>query len=315
MARVLKGSPLTTQKMHVRDAYSNFLRVKKSLCAVSTYNIYVELGARIIIPKLTELTDDDMNCITSDVLRTLMDEYSLDHASGGVAFLHRHLMAFVRWYWEEYELPTRTPNVKIKKVAKPPKQGITQEEIDKLIKAAKEHSVFPERDIAMLMILADTGIRRTSLADLKMHDVNVNRGELTVYEKDRQYHVKAFGVTTCKAIKKYLSCLVDVMPDDPFWLCMDGTALTWAGMRSILRRLCDEAGIDIHHFHDFRRFYGKELYNSTHDIFMVSRALDHKDIEVTKRYIALEEMECAEITRTYSPMDRRYQQTNVTVKR
>ena len=86
-------------------------------------------------------------------------------------------------------------------------------------------------------------------------------------------------------------------------------------MRSVLRRLCDEAGIDVHHFHDFRRFYGKELYNSTHDIFMVSRALDHKDIEVTKRYIALEEIETAEITRTYSPMDRRYQQTGATITR
>ena len=315
MARVIKGSPLTTPKIKIRDAYGNFMRGKKSVCAVSTYNIYAEIGDRIIIPKLTELTGDDMNAVTADVLRVLFDDYSADHDSGGVAFLHRHLMAFVRWYWNEYELPTRVPNVRVKKVAKPPKQGISQEEIDKLIKAAKEHSQFPERDIAMLMILCDTGIRRTSLANLKMQDVNLNRGELLVYEKDQQYHVKGFGTTTSKAVKKYLNCLTDVKPDDPFWLCMDGTALTWAGMRSVLRRLCDEADIDVHHFHDFRRYYGKELYNATHDIFMVSRALDHKDIEVTKRYIAVEDTENAELTRSYSPMDRRYQQTGVKVTR
>ena len=315
MARVLKSSPLTTPKMKIRDAYGIFLRGKKTLCAKSTYNIYADLGERIIIPKLTELTDDDMNNVNANVLRILLDEHSVDHDAGGVAFLHRHLMSFIRWYWDEYDLPTRVPNVKVKKVAKPPKQGISQEEIDKLLKAAKQHSQFPERDVAMLMILCDTGIRRSSLANLKMQDVNVNTGELVVFEKDQQYHVKAFGTTTTKAVKKYLNCLADVKPDDPFWLCMDGTALTWRGLRSILRRLCDEAGIEVHHFHDFRRYYGKELYSATHDIFMVSRALDHKGIEVTKRYIALEDMENAEIARTYSPMDRRYQQTGVKVTR
>jgi integrase len=71
----------------------------------------------------------------------------------------------------------------------------------------------------------------------------------------------------------------------------------------------------MHHFHDFRRFYGKSLYEETHDIFMVSRALDHKDIYVTKRYIAIDDRESAESIRTYSPMDRRTRQTGVKVKR
>ena len=86
-------------------------------------------------------------------------------------------------------------------------------------------------------------------------------------------------------------------------------------MREVLRRLCSEAGIEMHHFHDFRRFYGLELYKSTHDIYLVSRALDHKDIGVTKRYIALDDLEDMEAVRAYSPMDRRSHQTGAKVKR
>ena len=322
MARVLKSNQLTTQilekKVSVSDIYSNFLRVRKSICSESTYNIYKEIGERVIIPQLTELTDDDMNAIDADVLRLILDNYQMEHpGTGGTEFLYRHLRAFVNWYWDEYDIPTKNPmpKVKIKTVAQPPKEGITQEEVDKLLDAAKRHSNFPERDIAMIMVLCDTGIRRASLAGLKMKDVNLNRCEMVVFEKDQQYHTKAFGQATCKALKKYLLCLTDVQPEDPFWLQMDGRALAKDGLREILRRCCNQAGIEMHHFHDFRRYYGKTLYESTHDIYMVSRALDHKDVEVTKRYIAINDREAAEAVRIYSPMDRRANQTGITIAR
>lgn len=317
MAKVIRSNLLTTPKMAVRTAYENFLRVKSSLCAKSTVDIYREIGERHIIPELTELTGDDIYSVTADILNALIDNYRMTHDNGGVLFYYRHLKAFVNWFWDYYDVESSCPmrKVKVRKVETPPKQGITHEEIDKLLKACKAHSVFPERDTAMIMLLCDTGIRRSSLANLKMQDVNMAQSQITVFEKDQQFHIKPYGIATGKAIKKYLSCLADVKPDDPFWLCMDGTALSWEGMREVLRRLCASAKIPMHHFHDFRRFYGLELYNSTHDIYMVSRALDHKDIEVTKRYLAIDKLEDAEATRSHSPMDRRLQQTGVRIKR
>lgn len=332
MARVLKtnkSNRLTEQipepevsgllpVVSVSDAYYNFLRVRKSICAESTYKIYKEIGDRVIIPQLTDLTGDNMNATDADILRLMLDNYSIEHeGTGGTEFLFRHLKAFINWYWDEYEIPVRNPisKVRIKTVAQPPKEGITQDEIDKLLNAAKRHSNFPERDIAFLMILCDTGIRRSSIANLKMKDVDVQRSEMLVFEKDQKYHIKAFGSATCKAIKKYLLCLSNIEPEDPFWLQMDGRALAKDGLREILRRCCNQAGIPMHHFHDFRRYYGKTLYETTHDIYMVSRALDHKDVHVTKRYIAIDDREAAEAVRIYSPMDRRANQTGVTVAR
>lgn len=138
---------------------------------------------------------------------------------------------------------------------------------------------------------------------LKIKDVNVANAQIYVFEKDQQFHFKTFGTNTGKAIKRYLNCLEGTRPDDSFWLKMDGTPLTEDGMRQSLRILCKKAGIKLHLFHDFRRFYGLELYKSTRDIYFVSRALDHKDIEVTKRYLAIDMMEDAEALRAMSPMD------------
>lgn len=321
MARVIRTHLLTETNnpvsVSVSDTYSIFLRIKKSECATPTYNIYCEIGERHIIPKLALATGNDMHRITPDVIRWVLNDYESEHETGGTNFLYRHLKAFINWYWAEYDiaLPNPMKGIKARKASAPPKEGVTQDEVDRLLAAAREHSRFPERDIAFIMLLCDTGIRRSSIENLQMKDVNLTRNEIVVFEKDQEYHTKAFGNATAKAIKKYLLCLTDVQPTDPFWLQMDGRALTRIGMREVLRRLCSEAGIPMHHFHDFRRYYGKALYDSTHDIYLVSRALDHKDIYVTKRYIAIDDRADAETMRSHSPMDKRFRQTGITVQR
>jgi len=317
MARVCKSNPLIRRKGAIRGIYNEYLRDKSTSCSLSTISIYKDLGERIYIPQLTELTQDELSAVTADDLRCIIDEYSQEHNQGGVDFIWRHLKSFVNWYWNEYDIDSKCPTLKVrlKKYTVKPIAGITAEEIQLMIKTAKQHSNFPERDIAMIMILSDTGIRRRSLLELKMQDVDIKNAEIITHEKDQRYHIHSFGSATTKAVKAYLNCLEDVKPTDPFWLKMDGVALSTYGAKEVLRRLCSEAGIRMHHFHDFRRFYALELYNSTHDIYMVSRALNHKDIEVTKRYLNIDDLQNAEDVRLHSPMDRKLHQTGTKVVR
>ena len=318
MATVKRSNSMTVAKQsNVADIYQEFVRSRKNLCAPSTIAIYKDLGSRIFIPALVRLTGDDLNSLTAHNLRTIIDEYAETHAVGGVAFIHRHLKAFINWYWSEYEIDRINPmsKISIKKPKAKPIQGIDRDGISKLLIAAKEHSTFPERDIAMLMILCDTGIRRSSLTGLKMGDIDLKNGQLIVYEKDQDYHYKPFGASTTKAIRSYFDCLSDVKPEDPMWIKLDGCALSAYGAKEILRRLSREAGIEEQSFHDFRRFYGMEAYKATKDIYFVSRALDHKSVEVTKRYLAIDQIEDMEEARSVSPMDRRIGQTGIKVNR
>lgn len=318
MAKVIRLNTLSSENekgISVPDAYDLFLRSRKISCSEKTCQIYKDLGRRAIIPGLADQSIITMEQLDAGVLRELLNKYAETHTPGGVNFLFHHLKAFVNWYQEEYDVPRSNPidKVHLKSSYTPPKAGITREEVDLLLQTAKDTSAFPERDIAMLMILCDTGIRFSSLFGLKIGDVCVKRGELTVFEKDQRYHVKSCGASCTKSIKRYLDCLAEIKPSDPFWLKFDGTSLTEEGMRQILRRLCRDAGIELHLFHDFRRFYGLELYKQTRDIYFVSRALDHKDIEVTKRYLAIDEMEDAEAMRIVSPMDLKARQTGAVV--
>lgn len=318
MAIVRKSNPLTNViSKGVAEKYEEFLQTRKNFIAEETYKIYEELGKRYIVPKLTLLTKDNLDALTGKHMREFLDDYASLHTNGGTAFIHRHVRTFVNWYWNEYDIPAPNPMKKVqyRNPKTKPIQGVTRSQVDKLLAVAKDRSHFPERDIAIIMVLCDTGIRKSSLVEMRMRDVDLRHGQITVFEKDQQYHVKSFGNATGKAIRAYLNCLDDCKPDDPFWIKMDGCAITHAGVREVLRRLANEAGIAYQSFHDFRRFYGLELYKSTHDIYFVSRALDHKSIEVTKRYLAIDQFEDLDAIRAVSPMDRKIGQTGITVNR
>ena len=311
------GRKTAVQKSSVAQIYNEFLSAKKNQVAPGTLEIYKKTGYAVIIPELMRLTNDDLFSVTTKNLRDLIDNYAQDHNTGGVAFIHRHLKCFLRWVWDEYEIDRTNPisKVPVKKSKTKPLTGIDWDKINAMIDAAKKHSTFPERDIAIIMVLADTGIRRGSLLGMKMGDVDLDHAQMKVFEKDQDYHVKTFGYATEKAIRKYLDCLDNIKPTDPFWIRMDGCALSQFGMKEVLHRLCVQAGIEPQSFHDFRRFYALELYMSTRDIYFVSRALDHKSVEVTKRYLALDIQNDLEEIRSVSPMDKRFRQTGIRVAR
>ena len=315
MAKIIRSATLSTEKSGLMFYYSAFLRSKNLNCSESSIKIYKNIGEKQLIPALDLMGIHRFEDVTPEHLRSIIESYAAGHNKGGVDFIHRHIKAFFRWYWMEYDVQGRCPidAVVVKRQRPAPKEGITREEVEKILKACREDAYFPERDTAMIMLLCDTGIRLSSLVGLRMQDVDPVHERITTFEKDQRYHYHAYGGACAKSIRKYLACVQDARPEDPFWLQTDGSGLSTAGARSRLSRLCKYAGIEPHGFHDFRRFYAMELYKTTHDIYFVSRMLDHKDVEVTKRYLAIDLIEDAEDARRISPMDRSH--TGITISR
>lgn len=304
MAKIKKSDPRAqvVNQISIAESYALFLRSRGSRCSTGSLNFYKD-KEKLICEAFVECGSPDQ--IDAPVIRDVLAEYRQTHSDGGAFKLYSVIRTWLNWYWDEYDIPIRNPieKVSIHKPAAIPKEGITREEIEALMAAVRRSSRFPERDLALISLLADTGLRKKSVQSLRMKDVDVDRAELIAYEKDQHYHTKTFGMATQKALRKYLACLEDVRPDDPLWLNQDGSEMTENSMRMMLERMADAAGIDRHLFHDFRRFYGLELYKQTSDIYFVSRALDHKDVEVTKRYLAIADREDAERLRSVSPMD------------
>lgn len=301
--KIARRDRLSSPKMPVDKAYDLFVQSRKVFCSTATVGIY-EFQKKAIITGIKCETIEDT---TPNNIRAFLAEYRQTHNDGGTFRLYSSIRAFYHWYWSEYDIELKNPidKVKCKKPTATPIPGITRAEIDKLLSAVKRKSKFPERDTAIILILADTGLRKSSVCNLRFKDVDVEACSLFVFEKDRQYHTKPFGIATQRAVRRYFRCFENICTTEPLWRNLDGSTVLPDGIRQILQRMEDEAGLPHYQFHAFRRFYGLSLYQKTHDIFFVSRALDHKNVEVTKRYLAIDDLEDANAIRSMSPMDRR----------
>lgn len=243
--------------------------------------------------------------LTADVLRRYMLHQESRRNPGGCLVSYRAVKTFLRWSWDEYELEGRSPITRIDppKVAANPLPGIALPEIRKLLDAC--HGDNEQRDRAILLTLLDTGIRAFELIALDLGDADLMRGAVIVRAgKGGKCRTVFLGQTTRKAIRRYLKGRTRLADDNPLFLTVGGDRLTYSGLRQILRRLADQAGIKEPGAHDFRRAFALAMLRNGADLLTVSRLLGHSSLSVTQRYLNLNDADLEESHRTAGVVDR-----------
>ncbi len=317
MAKI-KKQDTTTSKVGVQNqlslndtfkVYINALRAAgRSGRTIAVY----EQSFGIYQPFFTEHSVVTIGDINSDLLRELLNWYrDSDHGNGGVHMLYRNVKAFLNWVWNEYDIEIRNPIDKVtcSRQQGAPIEGMTMDEVDALIKAAKAGQ-FPQRDVAMIYLFVDTGLRRQELCDLRFRDVDLDDGRITVEAgKGGKFRYVYCGNDCRKMLRRYAACIEDVHPDDFFFLSDEGFPLTTSAIVSLLRRLEKRAGFKSYKgFHGLRRCFALERLRNGDDIFTIQRALGHSNPTVTQRYLAVTPADDIKAAVRSSPMDCRKRQ-------
>lgn len=143
---------------------------------------------------------------------------------------------------------------------------IPDEAINAMLKTCKSNSFEDRRDAALILMLLDTGGRVSELVNLTMDDVG--DGAAHVMGKGAKPRSIFYGSTTARALDRYLRAR-DRHPwgrrSDRVWIGKRGP-MTRFGIRDILERRCDEAGVDRVHPHQFRHTFAHEwLANGGHE--------------------------------------------------
>lgn len=225
--------------------------------------------------------------ITSQFIRTFFLKLEEDgHNPGGCHAFFRTLRAFFNWYEVEIDEDTyRNPMKRIKapRVKLDPLEPITIEVIEKLLEVCLE-GVFGLRDRAIIFVLMDTGVRASELLHLNREDINPISGNIMVRHgkggKSREVYI---GRKTRTTLRKYMKFI----PEDVeyLWLSREGDRLSYGGLRSIMRRLADRAGVPTPSVHAFRRYFALEMLRSGVDVFSLQLLMGHADIQVLRRYL------------------------------
>ena len=246
-------------------------------CSEKTLNYYentISVTLSQINKNLKQLTTDD--------LRLYLTEYQEKHNSSRVTIdnIRRILSSFFSWLEDEgyiFKSPIRRIHkVKTDKVIK---ETYTDEELETL----RDNSP-TIRDLAMIDMLASTGMRIGEMVLLNKTDINFAERECKVLGKGNKERIVYFDARTKLHLQQYLTSRVDENEALFVSLRKPCERITIGGIESRLRKLGQNLNIHKVHPHKFRRTLATMAIDKGMPIEQLQRLLGHQRIDTTLQY-------------------------------
>ncbi|HHH81357.1 MAG TPA: hypothetical protein ENL35_00005 [Chloroflexi bacterium] len=219
----------------------------------------------------------------------------------------RSLRAFSSWLQEDgYTQANVLRPLKPPKVPKTLIKPLSEDELRKILLAIPYDSPEGARNLAIVMMFCDTGVRLSELTDLKMQDFDAGLGECKVFGKGAEERIVPIGYAAKRSVIRYIERFrpEPLNPrEDRLFLTADGRPLSRNAVGQMVARLKRRTGIPRLHPHLFRHTFAVRYLVNGGDVFSLQRILGHKSLEMTRRYIALANTDIKDRHRQYSPMD------------
>ena len=142
--------------------------------------------------------------------------------------------------------------------------------------AAASESRNAQRDLALVLLMIDTGIRLSELAALKVADVDLIEGRCRVMGKGSRERVVPVGRRTRKALRASLSVRRPGSTNEPLFSGPRGSSLSGRGVHQLVGRLARRAGIETRCSpHVLRHTFARAFLTNGGDVFSLQRILGH----------------------------------------
>lgn len=261
-----------------KDLLEMFLSAKKvEGCSVKTLRYY-----KASIIKMFSLVLKHVIHITTDDLRKYLADYqNINQCSkANIDNIRRILSSFFAWLEEEnYILKSPVRRIHRIKTNKPVKETYSDEALEIL-----RDNCNCLRDLAIIDLLASTGMRVGELVRLNINDIDFTNRECIVFGKGSKERPVYFDARTKIHLKNYLSSRNDNNPALFVSLLKPFKRLEISGIEIRLRKLGRRLQINKVHPHKFRRTLATKAIDKGMPIEQVQRLLGHAKIDTTMEY-------------------------------
>lgn len=247
--------------------------------------------------KMNSKLDKEITHMTTDDLRTYLTDYQkINNCSkASVDNIRRNLSSFFSWLEEEnYILKSPMKRIHKIKTDKVIKETYSDETLELL-----RDNCNNLRDLAIIDILASTGMRVGELVKLNINDIDFENRECVVFGKGNKERPVYFDARTKIHLKNYLNSRTD---DNPaLFVSLDAPydRLKISGVEIRLRQLGRRLGIQKVHPHKFRRTVATKAIDKGMPIEQVQSLLGHSQIDTTMHYAMVNQNNVKESHRKY----------------
>ena len=324
------GSPPSVPLSAALVAFTN-AKFAEGLSPLTIASYTVDLG------KWIERTGDrDTSSITaSDVsaylawLRTAYQPQRLngkDHplSPKTIRNVYVAISSFFRWAERELSIPFPLREVRLPRMPKTAVPEFTREEVLAMIKACTysrqattllRHAFImrrpaASRDVAILLMLLDTGMRASEVCSLTIGNVDLKTGKVEIRQgpqggaKGGKGRTVYMGRTSRRALWLYLSKREDGRePDAPLFVARGRRPLSRGTLRLMVTRMGQKAGVQKAYPHKFRHTFAITYLRSGGDVFTLQQLLGHGSLDMVRHYARIATSDVALAHRKASPVD------------
>ena len=220
--------------------------------------------------------------IQTDDIRNYLTEYQTKKKSSRVTIdnIRRILSSFFSWLEDEdYILKSPVRRIHKVKTASNIKETYSDEELELMRDNCSEI-----RDLAIIDMLASTGMRVGEMVLLNKADINFNERECIVFGKGDKERIVYFDARTKIHLKEYLQSRTDDNPALFVSLKAPNDRISIGGIEARLRKFGKQLGLQKVHPHKFRRTLATMAIDKGMPIEQLQQLLGHRRIDTTLQY-------------------------------
>ena len=234
------------------------------------------------IERMVNAISKSVNHIETDDIRNYLIKYQEENKSSKVTIdnIRRILSSFFSWL-EEEDYILKSPVRRIHKVRTG--SNIKETYSDEVMELMRDNCS-ELRDLAIIDMLASTGVRVGEMVLLNRTDVDFNERECIVFGKGNKARVVYFDARTKIHLQNYLKSRSDNNLALFVSLKAPHDRLQIGGVEARLRRLGKLMGIHKVHPHKFRRTLATMAIDKGMPIEQLQQLLGHKKIDTTLQY-------------------------------
>ena len=259
-----------------------------------TFELFMKFNRKITLLDLTEATIINFLEFINTRERKIGREYVVrQYKNSSIVIIRNRLNVFFDWLLKRGYIKTNPfERIPYPKVSYTDKRAYSQKEFEAICYAVNTtihwaNLLIKKRNIAIVMFLTLTGVRKEELLELQLSDVDLFRKFVTVRaetSKSKRGRIIPMNSSLIPYLEDYLEQRKSYLTLF-FWVSgIVDQRFAESGVKKFMKQLSKTTKINCH-LHRFRHTFATNYYKQTHDIVGLQKLMGHTRLKMTLQYL------------------------------